>query len=77
MVAQKEKFIYYVFHSNTMKEKEEDVKAEFDSVFIKKITKSRESYLIWVPKDEAEYLELDENTFVRVGLKKLKRKTKK
>lgn len=57
-----------------MSEKFEDVKAEFDSVFIKKIKKSRKSFLIWIPKDEAEYLELDENTFVRVGLKKLKLK---
>lgn len=60
-----------------MKDKEEDVKAEFDSVFIKKIVKSRESYLIWIPKDEAEYLELNDETFVRVGLKKLKKNTKK
>ena len=69
-------FIYYVKHSNTMVEKDEDVKAEFDSVFIKKIVRSRTSYIIWIPKDEAEYLELDENTFVRVGLKKLKKQMK-
>lgn len=56
-----------------MQEKEENVTAEFDSVFIKKVVKSRNSYIIWVPKDEAEYLELNENVFLRVGLRKLKK----
>ena len=60
-----------------MSEKNDDVKGEFDSVFIKKITKSRKSFLIWIPKDEAEYLEICEGTFVRVGLKKLKSKKQK
>lgn len=55
---------------------EENVRADFDSVFIKKITKSRKSFLIWIPKDEAEYLKINENTFVRVGLKKLESKNK-
>ncbi len=52
----------------------ENVTAEFDSVFIKKVVLSRNSFVIWIPKDEAEYLELDENAFLRVGLKKLKKK---
>lgn len=54
-----------------MQENKENVTAEFDSVFIKKIVKSRKSFLIWIPKDEAEYLDIDEKTFLRVGLKKL------
>ena len=54
--------------------KQEGVTAEFDSVFIKKVVKSRQSFIIWIPKDEAEYLELDEETFLRIGLKKLKKK---
>jgi hypothetical protein len=57
-------------------ENKENVTAEFDSVFMKKIVKSRKSYLIWIPKDEAEYLGIKEGTFVRVGLKKLKSKNK-
>lgn len=55
-------------------ENKENVVAEFDSVFIKKVLKSRKSFVIWIPKDEAEYLELDENTFLRIGLKKMKKK---
>ena len=55
-------------------EDKENVVAEFDSVFIKKVLKSRKSFVIWIPKDEAEFLELDENTFLRVGLKKMKKK---
>ena len=57
-------------------QKEENVSAEFDSVFTKKVVKSRKSFIIWIPKDEVEYLDIDENTFVRVGLKKLKQKEK-
>jgi len=52
----------------------DNVTAEFDSVFIKKVVKSRDSFVIWIPKDEAEYLGLNEKTFLRVGLKKLKSK---
>ena len=54
--------------------KQEGVTAEFDSVFIKKVVKSRQSFIIWIPKDEAEFLELNEETFLRVGLKRLKQK---
>ena len=50
------------------------VTAEFHSVFTKKVVKSRQSFMIWIPKDEAEFLELDEETFLRVGLKKLNKK---
>ena len=50
---------------------------EFDFVFTKKVTVSRNSFIIWIPKDEAEYLELKEGTFLRVGLKKLKKPKKK
>ena len=57
-----------------MQNKAENVSAEFDSVFIKKVKKSRKSFLVWIPKDEAEYLRLNEDTFLRVGLKKLKGK---
>jgi hypothetical protein len=50
---------------------ENEVSAQFDSVFIKKVVKSRESFMIWIPKDEAEFLGISEETFLRVGLKKL------
>ncbi len=55
-----------------MQKEQNEVSGVFDSVFIKKVVKSRKSYLIWIPKDEAEYLDIKENSFVRVGLKKLK-----
>jgi hypothetical protein len=58
---------YFVLHSKM----ESEVSAQFDSVFIKKIVKSRESFMIWIPKDEAEFLGITEGTFLRVGLKKL------
>ncbi len=54
--------------------KQEGVTAEFHSVFTKKVVKSRESFIIWIPKDEAEFLDLNEETFLRVGLKKLNKK---
>jgi hypothetical protein len=60
-----------------MKEKKTEGKEEFDSVFIKKVVASRNSYLIWIPKDEAEFLDLKNETFVRVGLKKLKKEGEK
>ncbi|MBS3072343.1 hypothetical protein J4477_00740 [Candidatus Pacearchaeota archaeon] len=55
----------------------QNVTAEFDSVFIKKAVKSRESFVIWIPKDEAQYLNIDDKTFLRVGLKKLKNEKRK
>lgn len=55
---------------------ESEVSAQFDSVFIKKVSKSRDSFLIWIPKDEADYLGINDNTFLRVGLKKLEKKKK-
>ena len=57
--------------------KEGNITAEFDSVFIKKVIKSRKSFVIWIPKDEAEYLNINERTFLRVGLKKLKKQEAK
>jgi len=45
--------------------------------FIKKVVKSRNSYLLWIPKDEAEFLDIDDTDFVRVSLEKLKQKKMK
>lgn len=58
-------------------EERENVRAEFDSVFTKKVAKSRKSYLIWIPRDEVDFLDINENTFLRVGLKKLKKRKEK
>ena len=55
------------------KEDKENVVAEFDSVFIKKVVSSRNSFLLWIPKDEAEFLELKDGDFIRVCLKKIKK----
>ncbi len=52
---------------------DENVTANFDSVFIKKVVKSRGSFVIWIPKDEAEFLQIKESSFLRVGLKKLEK----
>jgi hypothetical protein len=49
---------------------------ECESVFIKKIVKSRNSFLIWVPKDEAEFLDFKDGDFVHVKLKKLDKEIK-
>ena len=57
-----------------MKEKE---KKEADCVFTKKVVSSRNSYLIWIPKDEAEFLDLKDGDFLRVELKKLKKEGEK
>ena len=45
-----------------------------DSVFIRKVITSRNSFMIWIPKDEAEFLSLKENDFVSIGIKKEKPK---
>ncbi len=39
--------------------------------FIKKVVKSRNSYLLWIPKDEAEFLDINDSDFVKVSLEKL------
>jgi antitoxin component of MazEF toxin-antitoxin module len=49
------------------------VDEEFEANFIKKVVVSRNSYLLWIPKDEAEFLGLTEGDFVKVSLKKLKK----
>ena len=54
-----------------------DKSDNFDSIFVKKIVKSRNSFLIWVPKDEAEYLDMKDGEFFRVGLKKIKNRKNK
>jgi len=43
-----------------------------DTIFTAKAIKSRNSYMLWIPKREAELLSLKEKSFIRVGLKKLK-----
>jgi hypothetical protein len=40
--------------------------------FIKKVVRSRNSYLLWIPKDEAEFLDIKDADFVRISLEKLK-----
>jgi hypothetical protein len=44
--------------------------------FIKKIVQSRNSYLLWIPKDEAEFLDIKNNDFVRVSLEKVNKDKK-
>ena len=47
---------------------------QIDAVFTVKPIKSRNSYMIWIPKNEAEFLGLKADSFIRVGLKKVKQK---
>lgn len=42
--------------------------------FIKKVIKSRNSFLLWIPKDEADYIGFKEGDFIQVKLKRLKKK---
>lgn len=51
-------------------------KISVDAVFTVKAIKSRNSYMIWIPKSEAEFLTLKSGSFIRVGLKKVKQKNK-
>jgi len=53
------------------------MEVECDCIFTKKVTQSRNSFIIWIPKDEAEYLDIKDGTFLRVGLKKLKSKNER
>jgi len=51
-------------------------KIEVDTIFTAKAIKSRNSYMIWIPKREAEFLDIKKGSFIRIGLKKLKQKNK-
>jgi len=44
-----------------------------DTSFTAKAIKSRNSYMLWIPKNEAELLSLKSRSFIRVGIKKLKK----
>jgi antitoxin component of MazEF toxin-antitoxin module len=44
--------------------------------FIKKVVKSRNSYLLWIPKDEAEFLNINDSDFVKVSLEKINKEKK-
>ena len=48
-------------------------KLKVNTIFTTKTIKSRNSYMLWIPKNEAEFLSLKQGSFVRVGLKKLRR----
>ena len=51
-------------------------KIEVDAIFTVKAIKSRNSYMLWIPKSEAEFLNIKKGSFVRIGLKKVKQKNK-
>ncbi len=52
----------------------EDLKV--DTIFTAKAIRSRNSYMLWIPKTEAELLSLKQGSLIRVGLKKLKKTNK-
>lgn len=45
-----------------------------DLTFVKRVAKSGRGFLIWIPKDVTDYLDLDENSYVEIKIKKLKKK---
>ncbi|MCF7798482.1 hypothetical protein K9M74_01115 [Candidatus Woesearchaeota archaeon] len=49
---------------------------EVDTSFVAKAIKSRNSYMLWIPKTEAEFLNIDKGSFVKIGIKKVKQKNK-
>ena len=51
------------------------LKKGIDTVFTARAIKSRNSYMIWIPKTEAELLELQKGTLMKIGVSKI-RKTK-
>lgn len=54
--------------SPTMNNKVNTV-GEFDSYFVKRVKKSRNSFLIWIPQNECEYLGITEDSLVKIGIK--------
>ena len=42
--------------------------------FLKKASKSKQGYLVWLPKDVVEYLSIDERSFIEIALSKLPQK---
>ncbi len=43
------------------------------TTFIKKVAKSGRGFLIWIPKDVTDYLDIDEKAYVEIEIKKLKK----
>ena len=41
--------------------------------FTKKVAKSGKGYLVWLPKDVTDFLEIDEESTVEIRIKKLKK----
>ena len=41
--------------------------------FTKKVAKSGRGYLVWIPKDIADFLSLDEKSTVELKIRKLKK----
>jgi hypothetical protein len=41
--------------------------------FTKRVAKSGRGYLVWIPKDVAEFLDIKENYTVEMKIKKLKK----
>lgn len=49
------------------------LKKGIDTVFTAKAIKSRNSYMIWIPKTEAELLALEQGSLMKVGIAKIKK----
>ena len=44
-----------------------------DTTFTKKIAKSGRGFLVWIPKDVSDFLDIDEKSYVEIKMKKLER----
>jgi len=43
-------------------------------VFVKKVAKSGRGFLVWLPKDVTDYLDMNEKDTVEIVIRKLKKK---
>jgi hypothetical protein len=48
------------------------IREVFKTSFTRKVIESKSSFMIWIPKEDAELLNLEKGSIVRVGVKKLK-----
>ncbi len=47
---------------------------EFDTTFTAKPIKSRDGFMVWIPKRDIEFLDIKSDEFLKIGIKKVKKK---
>ena len=56
------------------KKEAEQEYSEEHLTFTKRVAKSGRGYLVWLPKDVTDFLDLEENDTVEIKIRKLKKK---